>query len=151
MKFAPNAMPLKVVIDTNLTLGVAAQERGLLREAWRKGVFEWITSEPLIVEFLEVATRIKLQRYLSLERAEKFVVVLHANATFVMASVENLPPCRDPNDLPLIGTAIAGQAEYLVTSDKDVLDDSELVDALAAYRIKVLSGSQFLSLIEAEG
>ncbi len=144
-------MPLKVVIDTNLALGIAAQERGLFREAWRKGAFEWIASEPLIVEFLEVAARPKLQRYLSLERAEKFVVVLRANATFVTASVENLPPCRDRNDAPLLGTAIAGQAEYIVTADKDILDDPVLVDALAAHRIKVLSSGQFLTLIEAEG
>lgn len=29
--------------------------------------------------------------------------------------------CRDPNDLPVLGTAIAGGAQVLVTGDKDLL------------------------------
>jgi predicted nucleic acid-binding protein len=29
--------------------------------------------------------------------------------------------CRDPEDLPVIGTALAGGAHYLVTGDKDLL------------------------------
>ena len=29
--------------------------------------------------------------------------------------------CRDPNDLPVLGTAVAGEAERLVTGDKDLL------------------------------
>jgi len=34
-----------------------------------------------------------------------------------------VPPnsCRDPNDLPVLGTAIAGKAEVIVTVDKDLL------------------------------
>lgn len=30
--------------------------------------------------------------------------------------------CRDPDDLPILGTAAAGDAELLVTVDKDLLD-----------------------------
>lgn len=35
-----------------------------------------------------------------------------------------VPPtaCRDPNDLPVLGTAIAGRVDVLVTVDKDLLD-----------------------------
>lgn len=29
--------------------------------------------------------------------------------------------CRDPDDLPVLGTVLAGQAECLVTGDKDLL------------------------------
>ena len=29
--------------------------------------------------------------------------------------------CRDPNDLPVLGTALAGQVDFLVTVDKDML------------------------------
>jgi putative PIN family toxin of toxin-antitoxin system len=33
------------------------------------------------------------------------------------------PPgtCRDPNDLPILGTAVAGRADVLITVDKDLL------------------------------
>jgi uncharacterized protein len=30
--------------------------------------------------------------------------------------------CRDPNDLPVLGTAVAGRADVLITVDKDLLD-----------------------------
>lgn len=29
--------------------------------------------------------------------------------------------CRDPNDLPILGTAVAAQADVLITVDKDLL------------------------------
>jgi predicted nucleic acid-binding protein len=29
--------------------------------------------------------------------------------------------CRDPDDLPVLGTSVAGQADYLVTGDQDLL------------------------------
>ena len=29
--------------------------------------------------------------------------------------------CRDPNDLPILGTAVAGRAEVIITGDKDLL------------------------------
>lgn len=30
--------------------------------------------------------------------------------------------CRDPDDLPVLGAAVAGRADLLVTGDKDLLD-----------------------------
>lgn len=30
--------------------------------------------------------------------------------------------CRDPNDLPVLGTAVAAQADVLITVDKDLLE-----------------------------
>ena len=30
--------------------------------------------------------------------------------------------CRDPADVPVLGTAVAGGAEFLITVDKDLLD-----------------------------
>jgi putative PIN family toxin of toxin-antitoxin system len=30
--------------------------------------------------------------------------------------------CRDPEDLPILGTAVAGKADLLITVDKDLLD-----------------------------
>ena len=33
--------------------------------------------------------------------------------------------CRDPDDLPVLGTVLGGQADCLVTGDKDLLDLTE--------------------------
>ena len=40
-----------------------------------------------------------------------------------MVQPAEVPPdaCRDPEDLPILGTAVAGRAERLVTGDQDLL------------------------------
>jgi putative PIN family toxin of toxin-antitoxin system len=49
--------------------------------------------------------------------------------------------CRDPSDDALLGAAVAGGAEYLVTGDKDVL-------AVARYRgVTILTARDFLALL----
>ena len=46
-----------------------------------------------------------------------------------------VPPdvCRDPGDLPILGTAVAGRAAILVTVDKDLLD-MEVFGTIAIMR-----------------
>ena len=39
----------------------------------------------------------------------------------VKPAVVAVSACRDPDDLPLLGTAVAGRASLLVTGDKDLL------------------------------
>ena len=36
-------------------------------------------------------------------------------------TIEGIPACRDPFDLPLLALAIAGKANYLVTGDQNLL------------------------------
>lgn len=36
--------------------------------------------------------------------------------------------CRDPNDLPMLGTAVAAQADVLITVDKDLLELRRFAD-----------------------
>ena len=46
--------------------------------------------------------------------------------------------CRDPNDDIVIETAIRGRVEVLVSSDKDILEDANVVALLAAAGVRVL-------------
>jgi uncharacterized protein len=51
--------------------------------------------------------------------------------------------CRDPNDLPILGTAVAGRAEVIITGDKDLL-------ALQAFRgISIVRPGEFWKLLDA--
>ncbi len=49
-----------------------------------------------------------------------------ASSAEMVVPVE-VPPasCRDPKDLPVLGTAVAGRADLLITVDKDLLDLKE--------------------------
>jgi len=121
---------------------MAARDASPAREAWAAGRFEWITSDGLTDEFVEVSSRVRVRRYLTPERAALFVNLIRTRATLVVPAVET-PPCRDPKDATLIGTAIAGEVDYLVTSDKDLLDDPALRDALTARGIEVITADKF--------
>jgi putative PIN family toxin of toxin-antitoxin system len=140
-------MPPKAVIDTNEGIRAAARDSNPVRQALTQEKFEWVTSEPLLTELAEVASRPRMQKYLPPERAGAFIRLLRRIAIIVKPA-EDTPACRDPDDAPLIGTAIAGQSNYLVTSDSDLLDDPALQEALANRGTLVVTATRFLSEIE---
>jgi putative PIN family toxin of toxin-antitoxin system len=63
-----------------------------------------------------------------------------------IVSPAEIPPtaCRDPNDLPILGTAVAGRIDVLITVDKDLLD-------LRQYAgIPIIRPGQFWSRVDTE-
>lgn len=55
------------------------------------------------------------------ETVPDFIALLRQNATIVEPVALPTGVCRDATDLPVIGTAVAAQAAYLVSSDADIL------------------------------
>jgi putative PIN family toxin of toxin-antitoxin system len=54
--------------------------------------------------------------------ADERLTLLRQVAEVVVPAAVAPNACRDPKDLPIIGTLIAGVADCLVTGDKDLLD-----------------------------
>lgn len=79
---------------------------------------EWITSDFILSE-LSRKLRDKF-KYPENEIAEIREMTMIA-AEFVTPVEIPVDACRDPNDLPILGTAIAGRAEIIITGDKDLL------------------------------
>ena len=44
------------------------------------------------------------------------------------SELPQIPPCRDPYDEPFLHLALFGQAEYLVTGDRDLLSLANVFD-----------------------
>ena len=102
--------------------------------------YEWVISN-FILEELSRKLRDKF-KYPEGEIAEIREAAMIA-AEFV--TPEEIPgdACRDPNDLPILGTASAGRAEVIITGDKDLL-------ALQAFRgIPILRPGEFWKLLDA--
>jgi len=89
---------------------------GLLEDI--QSFHEWVTSDFILGE-LSRKLRDKFQ-YPEDEIAEIREAIMIA-AEFV--TPEELPGdvCRDPNDLAVLGTAVAGRADVIITGDKDLL------------------------------
>lgn len=54
-------------------------------------------------------------------RADEIVAFLREHAEVVKPAMVESKACRDPDDLAVLGTAVAGHVDLLVTGDKDLL------------------------------
>lgn len=78
-------------------------------------------STELLNEFIGVAKRPKFAKYFSLANIEDLLTQIRLNAIFVKVT-SNVTICRDLKDNFLLSLAKDGQANYLITGDKDLLD-----------------------------
>ncbi len=79
----------------------------------------------MLEEFLEVAKRPKFRRFFSPEHIEAILETIDEYAELVKVSAQ-IDICRDPKDNFLLSLAIDGNADYLLTGDKDLLDINKL-------------------------
>jgi predicted nucleic acid-binding protein len=61
-----------------------------------------------------------------------------------LPSVDVDVPVRDPDDAPVVGAAVAAEAEVIVSGDADLIEDDDLVGWLRARGINVLTPAEFL-------
>jgi len=102
----------------------------------------------LLDELAEVLERPHLQRYLRPGAAHTFLTLLRAEAT-VIAPALHINLCRDPKDDALLEVAASGQADYLVSGDQDLTDDSHLKRTMKAeYGVNVVTSSELLAALE---
>lgn len=110
----------RAVLDTNVLVSSLASETGApaqIYRAWRNGLFVLVTSRYILEEFIRVA-QVKLG-YTSAALAPVLNVLYHF-AEFVQPAPVRHSRIKK-NDWPILGTAAAGQADFLVTGDRELL------------------------------
>ena len=140
--------PLKVVLDTNLFVSglLKGKVTSLLIESWVNDAFVLVTSEELIEELAEVVARPRLRAYIPKGDADKLIELIYCKAIVVKPS-ERPPLCRDPDDYAVLGSAIAGQADFIVTGDDDLKDDPRLKREMTAFGVRIMSVPEFLIVV----
>ena len=110
----------RAVLDTNVLVSSLVSEYGVpsqLHQAWRRGDFTLITSVYILMELKRIA-RTKLD-------------VTDVQLSPVLESIRQLAEVIEPvlvthtgvdeQDLPILGTAVGGRADFIVTGDKKLL------------------------------
>jgi len=135
------------VVDTNHLLRLAAAiKRSPLFAAWRAGRFELAISAEIMVELTQVSSRPKVLRFVPAENLREFVAFLQTDAVFV-TPVTDFPHCRDPKDDMIIATAIAAHANFIVTTDLDLLDADLVTQLRDHWQIRVATPAEFLAVV----
>jgi uncharacterized protein len=139
---------IRATLDTNILLRMAAGgARSRLHQLWYAQRFDLLMSLATLTEFRTVAAYPQVQQYVPLSISRAFDDLLMARAVLVQPDL-TAPTCRDPQDTALIATAVGGQADFLVTADADLLDDSNLIDALAQRNVQVVRTAEFIAAID---
>ena len=111
------------------TVRLVLEPKVLLAGFGTRGLCEALVSVCLESHQLIVSQHVltETRRYLTTKfkvlpaRADEIIAFLREHAEVVKPSVVDAAACRDPNDLPVLGTAVAGRASLLVTGDNDLL------------------------------
>ena len=128
----PSELPaLRVVLDTQVLLrGAVARTESLTSKiyaAWREGRFTLLLSEPIAAEVEEVLLRPEVLQKLHLNpvEARALVTLVRRRALFVTPETP-IRQSRDPADDKFLECAVAGEADYIVSADDDLLSLTEV-------------------------
>ena len=113
---------MRVVVDTNVLVSGALFTSGSTRKVLSL-VMRFATpvcSRELVDEYRRVMVKGALDRYTSREKRIALVDAFERASEMVTISGK-LRMCRDPRDDMVIETAMLGNADALVTGDKDVI------------------------------
>ena len=135
---------MRAILDANILLSALLSPPGApakILEAWERKLFTLIACEELLIELRDVSTRPLFRARVRAGAAEVLAISVHALSVFC----EDLPSgveAPEPKDSYLLALAEAGQAEYLVTGNKELLE-------LGSHKAtKIISARDFAALFD---
>jgi len=137
---------VRLVLDTNVLVSGLISDKGapaILFDAWFEGRFSLITSPDQLSELERVLNYDRIRSRLGPGQAEVFLQSLEVLAERVDAA-RGIKASRDPDDNLIIGTAVSGMANLLVTGDK-----SDLLSLGKFQGIRIVSARQAVEILQA--
>lgn len=140
---------MRAVLDTNVLVSAVLGRGGApdhVLRAWRDGAFQLVTSRALLEELERVLARPRIAERLGWLPSESrlFVAALAESAIVVGASGQLKVVAADPDDDRVIEAAVEGEADYIVSGDRHLLDLGSYGD------IPVVTPAAFAALLAVE-
>jgi len=133
---------MRLILDTNLWISfLISSKYEKLDELLFNEKCKLLFSQELLEEFVTVAKRPKLKKYISRDELEDLLETIDEVAEIVNVTSE-ISQCRDPKDNFLLSLAIDGKADFLLTGDKDLL----VLKKIGNTEIKTIS--EFFDIID---
>jgi putative PIN family toxin of toxin-antitoxin system len=138
---------IRAVLDTNLLVSYLLTHRPpiatLIDEHLAQERFGLVTAAVLLEELDRVLRYPRLQRYYSEQTRTRYTALIAALSE-VVELPESVPSiCRDMDDDWVIACAVVGEADYIVSGDRDLLSLERVGE------IPILSAARFLESLEA--
>jgi uncharacterized protein len=116
---------MRAVVDTNIFIRALIKPSGTVGPVLARlvaGDYVLVYSEPVLAELLAklVLPRIAKKYAIGEPVIEATLAVIALRGELVVPT-RKLKVCRDPKDDMLIEAAVAGEAEYVVSGDEDLL------------------------------
>ena len=128
----------RIVVDTNVLISRLLLPASVPGRAVRKAVAvgQLLVSAATTEELAAVLSRAKFDPYLSVADRQEFIRLLGRIAEMVPI-IRMVRACRDPGDDKFLEVAVNGQANLVVTGDRDLLELDPFMGvailSLAAY------------------
>ena len=127
---------MRVVLDSSVLVAAHISRAGVCAEL----IEEILLGHDLVLsEFILEELEEKLLTKFGFPKSAVALALEHLKQAARIVEPMALPPgiCRDPDDVPVLGTAVAGETEVLVTVDMDLL-------ALGSYKgIAIIKPGEF--------
>ena len=141
---------MRVVLDTNVIVSAAinaTSKPAQLINHWERGTFELVLSYSVLAEYRRVLNypHIRKAHNLSPQEVEDIVLEYEDDAEILVhIEVQDAVVAADPDDDIVVATAVAGNADFIVSGDRHMLD-------LGEYRgISIIAPAIFLAILEHE-
>jgi putative PIN family toxin of toxin-antitoxin system len=140
---------MRVLLDANIFISylLNPEKPGAVRNIVRAAVlgnYTLLLPDALLDEFVsKIPTRSYLSERISTGELATFVAIVRKSSE-VVAEIEDMIPAvtRDPKDDYLLAYAVVGEADYLVTGDKDLL----ILENVG--NMKIIKPADFAALLE---
>lgn len=139
---------MRAFLDANVLVSAAIRPHGKPDQIVRRAVteFDWLTSEYVLSEVARALSRSHIQKkYAGLVTRENqalFFGMVRQQSEMLDTGVTIAPVSRDINDDPILVSATYGNADYIVTGDRDLLVLGEFEG------IQIVTPEQFLQILD---